>query len=400
MNVPIRMEKLYRENFMNLAKLIPVLVIPIACSVFFAAARQPFVEPGQTKKLRFEQEFVLDDDAMPGDNFFESPSTITCDPEGNIFVADSGGKNIKKFDAQGKFLKAFGREGQGPGEFGRIFYCTFARDHLVVWDSGNRRLCAFSADGEYIRSSSISYDAGSVRKLKGMPTGEVLVEMEKTFRSEPDKPQKCTIDLYSPELKFAQNIYERSLWRKKYIRTKEYGTSVLHFPYSADVRWDVMPDGRIVIGYSADYDLEICDRTGKKVGTISHDYEPIKVTEKDKEDFFDSIEFYRMGERLKDPPEYITKYTEFPAHKPVYKNILVDGDGNLWIVLNRKKGEEDGRVLDMFDPAGKFIARFFMEGGAAFSDNPNAYILHRRSLLSIETGADDLYRIVHYKMTD
>jgi hypothetical protein len=56
----------------------------------------------------------LDDDTLPEDLFFESPSTVSCDLEGNIYVVDSGAKNIKKFDAQGKFLKIIGREGQGP----------------------------------------------------------------------------------------------------------------------------------------------------------------------------------------------------------------------------------------------------------------------------------------------
>ena len=124
--------------------------------------------------------------------------------------------------------------------------------------------------------------------------------MEKTFRREPDKPQECRIDLYSGDLKFVRTIYQRSLWRKKYIRTKEYGTSTLFFPFSADVQWDVTPDGRIVIGYSANYELEIYDRIGKKTSAISHSYDPAKVAEKDKKDYFNSIAFYRGGERLKE----------------------------------------------------------------------------------------------------
>jgi hypothetical protein len=237
-----------------------------------------------------------------------------------------------------------------------------------------------------------------VRKLRGLPSGEILVEMEKNYRNEPEKPQNCIIDLYSPDLERVRSVYERELWRKKYIRTKDYGRTTLYFPYSADVQWDVTPDYRIVIGYSADYDLEVYDRTGAKVGTFSHNCEPVEVTEKDKKDFFDSITFYRMGERLKDPPEYINKYTEFPAHKPVFKDILVDGEGNIWVVLNREEEDEDGKTFDVFDPSGRFVSRILMEGDAAFPDNRNQYILHGRSLLTIETGADDLYRVIRYKM--
>jgi hypothetical protein len=335
---------------------------------------------------------------MPEDVFFENPSTVTCDPEGNIYVVDSGAKNIKKFDAQGKFLKTIGREGQGPGEFGGLYYSTFAKDRLIVWDSGNRRLCSFTPEGIFVNSANIAYEAGWVRKLRGFPTGEVLVEMEKSYRREPDKPQECRIDLYTPDLKFVRTIYRRELWRKKYIRTKEYGITTLYFPFSADVRWDIMPDGRIIIGFSESYELEIYDRTGEKISTISHTFEPVEVTERDKKGYFDSLEFYRMGERLKDPPEYITKYTEFPKHKPVYNNILVDSEGNIWVVLNREQKSENGKIFDAFSPEGKFISRVLIEGNAAFPDNRNAYIVHNRTMLLIKTGEDELYRIVSYKM--
>ena len=383
---------------MKTIRYVPLLGIFIICTAAFSSDTVPLLELYKTGKIRFEKEFVLDDHAMPGDLFFESPSTVACGPEGNIFVVDSGANNIKKFDARGKFLKTIGREGQGPGEFGRIFYCAFAGDRLIVWDSGNLRLCAFTSEGEYIDSLNIPYGSGYVRKLRGFPSGEILVEMEKNFRNEPDKPQTCTIDLYSADLKRVKTIYKRELWRKKYIRTKEYGTTTLYFPYSADVQWDVTPDNRIVIGFSADYELDIYDRTGTKVGTVSHDCEPVEVTEKDKKDYFDSLTFYRMGERLPEIPDYITKYTEFPEHRPVYKDVLVDEGGNIWVLLNREEEDENGKTFDVFDPSGRFISRVLMEGDAAFPDNRNRYILHGRSLLTIETGADDLYRVIRYKM--
>jgi hypothetical protein len=369
------------------------------CVFVSSADLVPLSELYKTGKVRLEQEYVLGDDDMPEDLFFESPSTVACDPEGNIYVVDSGAKNIKKFDVNGNFLKTIGREGQGPGEFGGLYYSTFAKDRLIVWDSGNRRLCAFEPDGEFINSANISYEEGFVRKLRGFPSGEIAVEKEKTYRKEPDKPQTCTIDLYSPDLKFIRTIYKRELWRKKYIRTKDYGISTLYFPYSADVRWDVTPDGRIIIGFSADYELEIYERSGKKIFTISHVFKLSEVTEKDKKDYFDSISFYRMGERLKEIPEYVTKYTEFPKHKPVYDNILADADGNIWVVLNGEKKDENGIVFDAFDPEGEFISRVQIEGDILLPSNRNAYIVHNRSLLLLKTGMDDLYHLIRYKIS-
>lgn len=382
-----------------MAKDLSIFAVLIGCTLALSAGAGHFSDLFKGGEVRFEQEFVLDDDSMPEDIFFESPSTISCDSEGNIYVVDSGAKNIKKFDKQGKFLKTIGREGQGPGEFDSLYYSTFAKDRLIVWDSGNRRLCSFTSDGDYVSSVNISYDAGSVRMLRGFPTGEIAVEMEKNYRNEPDRPQECRIDLYTSDLKFIRTIYKRDLWRKKYIRTKEFGTSTLYFPYSADVRWEVFPDGRLIIGYSEDYELDIFDRSGRKISSISHRDDPVPVSEKDKKDYFDSLEFYRAGERLKEVPEYITKYTEFPKHMPVYKNILVDSEGNIWVVLSRGNQEEDGKVIEVFSPDGNFMSRVVLEGDVAFPDNRNAYFLNKGNLFLIQTGDDDLYRVIQYKIS-
>ena len=98
-------------------KIWPIVLVPIMCVFGFSSDLGPLAELYKTGKVRFEQEFVLDDSTMPGDTFFKSLGTVACDAEGNIYVVDSGAKNIKKFNSHGKFLKTIGREGQGPGEF-------------------------------------------------------------------------------------------------------------------------------------------------------------------------------------------------------------------------------------------------------------------------------------------
>lgn len=109
---------------MKAVKYILILGITIICVMAFSADLAPLSELYITGTVRFEQEFVLDDGKMPEDVFFENPSTVSCDMEGDIYVVDSGAFNIKKFDAQGNFMKTIGREGQGPGEFGRSFRIT------------------------------------------------------------------------------------------------------------------------------------------------------------------------------------------------------------------------------------------------------------------------------------
>lgn len=205
------------------------------------------------------------------------------------------------------------------------------------------------------------------------------------------------IDLYSRDLEYVRIIYERSLWRKKYIRTKEYGISTLYFPYSPDVHWDVSPIGKIIIGFSENYELEVYDRKGKKLGTFSHTYKPVKVTERDKKEYFDSLEFYRAGVKLNEIPEYVTKETQFPKNMPAFDKILIDSEGNVLVVLNSENEDENEKTFDVFDQNGKFISSVEIAGDSPtrFSRQTN---IRERSFWSIKTGEDELYRVIKYRI--
>jgi hypothetical protein len=378
---------------MNFSRYFLILWISVLFICAFPADQIPLSEFYKTGKVRFVRELVLDDESMPEDLFFERPTSFVCDQDDNIYVLDSDANNIKKFDSNGRFIKTIGREGQGPGEFSSPYYLTYTKDRLVVWDLMNRRLCAFTSEGKFIKSSNIPYDEGSVRKLRSLPTGEIAVEKEKSYRREPDKPQICTIDLYSMDLEYLRTIYERSLWRKKYVRTKEFGISTLYFPYSPIVHWDVSPEGNIFIGFSDKYELEIYDRDGKKLVTFSHAYEPVKVTEKDKKKYFDSLEFSRAGAKLNEIPEYITKETQFPKNKPAFDNILIDSEGNVLVVLN----SENEEMFDVFDRNGKFISSVQIAGDTPFRFSRQTNI-HESSFWLVKTGDDELYRVIKYRI--
>jgi len=158
-------------------------------------------------KVRFVQELVLDDNSMPEDIFFESPIHITSDATGNIYVCDYRANHIKKFDASGKFIKIIGREGQGPGEFSWPFQAICTKDRLIVWDMRNRRLCALTLDGEYITAKKITFNTGRPQKMRSLPNGDAVIEMEKIFFGEPDKPQEYTIDINSSDLEHKKKEY-------------------------------------------------------------------------------------------------------------------------------------------------------------------------------------------------
>lgn len=305
--------------------------------------------------VRFIPDLSIDETTMPKDVFFESVVDIKCDPRGNVYVCDYKAHNVKKFDSSGKFLKAIGREGQGPGEFSWPFALAVTADRLFVYDMRNSRVCALSPDGEFIKSIPVLVGEGRPRKMNSLPNGNLVIGMVKTYFREWNKPQDYSIELYSPELEHKKTIYTQEVMENKYMRT-DLGLTNIPQPFSPFVHWDVLMDGRIVIGYAKSYEVAIFDAEKGKIGSFSHAYEPVKVTKKDEDQFFAGMSFTSgEGAIKRGAPDYIVKNTEFPKQKPPFFSLLADPEGNILVYTHRKSKEEEGKYFDAFTPEGKYL---------------------------------------------
>src|SRR5690606_36236913 len=70
---------------------------------------------------------------------------------GELYVLDSGNKQVMVFDSTGRRLTAFGREGGGPGEFIRPIRIVV--DSVVrVFDAGHYRVSVFARDGSHLET--------------------------------------------------------------------------------------------------------------------------------------------------------------------------------------------------------------------------------------------------------
>lgn len=62
------------------------------------------------------------------------------DDQGNVYICDSKGSFLRKYDPNGMFIKEIGRYGQGPGEFSNTISGLYFSDGLFVLDTGNNRI--------------------------------------------------------------------------------------------------------------------------------------------------------------------------------------------------------------------------------------------------------------------
>ena len=129
--------------------------------------------------------------AEPGQ--FQDPRGVAVDAAGNVYVADTGNRRVRKLAPDGALLQVFGED----ADLKEPFDLAVAPDgHLYVLDPQSDNVALFGPDGEYLgrlavgiglfRPRGLAVDAagnlyiadtGGSRVLKLAPTGQVLAEV-------------------------------------------------------------------------------------------------------------------------------------------------------------------------------------------------------------------------------
>lgn len=101
---------------------------------------------------------------------FVRPSSLSIDPQGNIYVADTGNNRIVKFSSEGKLLGEVGGYGWGALEFDRPHDVSATSGlNIYVADYGNHRVQRFDRSFNYISTLYTREDAEALKRF-GYPT--------------------------------------------------------------------------------------------------------------------------------------------------------------------------------------------------------------------------------------
>ncbi len=358
------------------------------------ASSQSLKEIYSTGSVAFQAETTIDESGLPEGEFFEGIVDIGFDGAGNIYLCDIRACNVKKFSPEGKFLKIIGRKGQGPGEFNMPSQIAVTSNRLFIYDMGNRRLCAMTTDGEYIKSIGIQNTEGRPRNMQALPGGDIIVEREIIYFAEQDRPQDCLIQVFSPDLELKKTISSHQVLRNKFRNIQGMFSNIVQ-PFSPDVFWDVAPDGKIVIGLAEDYTVEIHHPEKGILSSFKHTNEPVKVTEKDKERFFSAITFSTSEGGRSELPKEIKKLTEFPKTKSAFDALLVDSEGNILVHTVRKDPDGSTPKFDAFDQEGKFIGTANITGLKAF---PRGALVGKDGIWIVERDEEGQSKVVKYRI--
>jgi DNA-binding beta-propeller fold protein YncE len=92
----------------------------------------------------------------PGPFDLFGPRDIAIDPEGNLWVTDTGNNRLLKYSQDGESLGIYGGKGSGPGQFSEpVGLAVSEAGELFVADAWNRRVQVLDLQGNYLREFAV-----------------------------------------------------------------------------------------------------------------------------------------------------------------------------------------------------------------------------------------------------
>jgi hypothetical protein len=299
---------------------------------------------------------------------FSDITDIAVDEEERIYILDSKKSHINVFNKMGRYTKTIGNEGQGPGEMRRPTSLRItAKNEIIVNDSDTRKLHFFTLDGNFLR-------AVSQKKMNFFPNLKVdnegnivasymIVHKEVTY----------VLKKFDPQLEEIFTVFSTKVLKYPYIN-----------PFFPRCYWEITTENNLIWGFPDKYELHIINSEGKPIKKIIKKYDPIKITEEEKEEVIKE----RFGGPEGIAPGVKLSWNE---HHNAFIYLSIDDKGRIFTRTYEKVSEHDGYYYDVFDTEGKYIVKVIL--GA----RPQSW--KKGKLYTIEKDKEGYLYVKRYKVT-
>jgi hypothetical protein len=280
--------------------------------------------------------------------------------DGRVVVADAGTSEIRYYDSSGSHLLSIGGEGGGPGEFGGIWSITSTpEDTLLVVDWRNRRISYFDPSGALARSLQprfLGESGGFPMIVAPFEDGTVLTGVRTYFG-----PGEFATGLSRDQIVYVRSDPDGALMDTLAVRpggemhgmAQEDRRIVGGRPFGRNPQYAVFGNG-FFHGSSDSYEIEFIDNTGKLIRSLRRPVPSMEVTSADIQAYKQEQIENAGDERQRQINQTLLDAVTFPDVFPAYSSFLTDAEGNLWIAVYRRPGDDQPRWT-VFGPDGRAL---------------------------------------------
>lgn len=282
--------------------------------------------------------------------------------DGRIAVLAAGSSQLLLYDSVGAWIASSGRAGEGPGEFRLPFQLLrLPGDTLGVYDVQLRRLSTFGPGGAFLHSMSIAQAAGGafVLGLARLPDGSWIGRSSGRFTPQ-SKPGTTRQPIYllrlTPEFGPAADTIRTFTGSESWVESGGSGTNrfitVRTLPLSTSTVF-AAHDSVIYGGDNSRYEINVYRPDGTVIRSIRRPEQRKLLTDA----MLARVKADELaGEDDRSRAEDESRWAKMPkpGELPMFDDLYVDADGNLW-VMEPRVVRSDPVTADVFDPTGRLL---------------------------------------------
>jgi len=304
---------------------------------------------------RIDEQMVIGAQEGGGPDVFGSVRGVEADLTGRVYVLDRIASEVRVFNRDGQFVRSVGRAGGGPGEFRMAAGMSWdSEGRLWVADMGNARFSVFDTTGQFLASYRRPLSNVSdlrVRWHGGVDTAgrpyDYGVSRERQLRLLRLESAKTLPSTLAVADTFHVPVYEKP--ELEVLDARGQIRASMPVPFAPEIVRYLDPRDYVWWGLNRDYEIVQQTFEGDSVRIIRRIFAPVAVTQADLDSALGPMQvFVGRGGRIRGPSS--------PPVKPAFRWITTDDQGWLWVCPYTQPADQD-RVLDVFDPSGRYLGR-------------------------------------------
>ncbi len=313
-------------------------------------------------QLSFNLELSLGSEQGEDHYLFSAQTFFTIQENGEIVILDSGNKRVLIFSEKGEFILSTGSEGEGPGEFSSPSEITNdAKGNLYVFDAQALKISVFNSKGVYLKTLPLPAGLVGLLEPSVLPEGNILFS---SVQLNEQQQQVYCLSLYTPEMVLIKRLASVP---QPVLDWSQSNTSAFWVDFLKDHLEGLgrgfplaKPNGQgFVTVQTSVYAATLWDSKGKELGNFSRSLQPLLMSEAMKQKMCE--EAYQLvlasGDVARFLPHGVFLKAMAEAELPPAINPiahLFSRDGGFGVLANYDSVAQRGRV-ELFNQKGEFL---------------------------------------------